>query len=64
MQSAEAVAGPIPPCPERVAAQACAMNAPRNIRNIALCGFMGTGKTSVGRLVAEQQGVGARFGRL
>jgi shikimate kinase len=30
------------------------MNAPRNIRNIALCGFMGTGKSSVGRLVAEQ----------
>ena len=26
----------------------------RNIRNIALCGFMGTGKSSVGRLVAEQ----------
>src|SRR5687767_3940039 len=24
------------------------------IRNIALCGFMGTGKSSVGRLVAEQ----------
>jgi shikimate kinase len=30
------------------------MTAPRNIRNIALCGFMGTGKSSVGRLVAEQ----------
>ena len=30
------------------------MTAPRSIRNIALCGFMGTGKTSVGRLVAEQ----------
>lgn len=30
------------------------MNALRNIRNIALCGFMGTGKSSVGRLVAEQ----------
>lgn len=30
------------------------MSAPRNIRNIALCGFMGTGKSSVGRLVAEQ----------
>jgi shikimate kinase len=29
------------------------MTAPRNIRNIALCGFMGTGKSSVGRLVAE-----------
>ena len=30
------------------------MTAPRNIRNIALCGFMGTGKSSVGRIVAEQ----------
>lgn len=30
------------------------MTAPRSIRNIALCGFMGTGKTAVGRLVAEQ----------
>jgi shikimate kinase len=30
------------------------MHAPRSIRNIALCGFMGTGKSSVGRLVAEQ----------
>ncbi len=30
------------------------MIAPRSIRNIALCGFMGTGKSSVGRLVAEQ----------
>ena len=30
------------------------MTATRNIRNIALCGFMGTGKSSVGRLVAEQ----------
>lgn len=30
------------------------MTAPRIIRNIALCGFMGTGKSSVGRLVAEQ----------
>jgi len=30
------------------------MTAPRSIRNIALCGFMGTGKSSVGRLVAEQ----------
>ena len=29
------------------------MAAPRSIRNIALCGFMGTGKSSVGRLVAE-----------
>ena len=29
------------------------MTASRNIRNIALCGFMGTGKSSVGRLVAE-----------
>jgi shikimate kinase len=27
---------------------------PRTIRNIALCGFMGTGKSSVGRLVAQQ----------
>lgn len=30
------------------------MSTPRNIRNIALCGFMGTGKSAVGRLVAEQ----------
>jgi shikimate kinase len=30
------------------------MTAPRNIRNIALCGFMGTGKSAVGRMVAEQ----------
>lgn len=30
------------------------MSAPRSIRNIALCGFMGTGKSSVGRIVAEQ----------
>ena len=30
------------------------MIAPRTIRNIALCGFMGTGKSAVGRLVAEQ----------
>jgi shikimate kinase len=30
------------------------MTAARSIRNIALCGFMGTGKSSVGRLVAEQ----------
>ena len=30
------------------------MSAPRSIRNIALCGFMGTGKSAVGRLVAEQ----------
>ena len=29
------------------------MTAPRHSRNIALCGFMGTGKSSVGRLVAE-----------
>lgn len=29
------------------------MTPPRSIRNIALCGFMGTGKSSVGRLVAE-----------
>jgi shikimate kinase len=27
---------------------------PRHLRNIVLCGFMGTGKSSVGRLVAEQ----------
>jgi shikimate kinase len=30
------------------------MQSNRNIVNIALIGFMGTGKTSVGRLVAEQ----------
>ena len=30
------------------------MTEPRHIRNLALCGFMGTGKTSVGRLVAQQ----------
>src|SRR5436190_10553179 len=30
------------------------MTARPNISNIALCGFMGTGKSSVGRLVAEQ----------
>jgi shikimate kinase len=30
------------------------MTAPHSIRNIALCGFMGTGKSAVGRLVAEQ----------
>ena len=30
------------------------MTAPRTIRNIALCGFMGTGKSSVGRIVAQQ----------
>ncbi len=30
------------------------MTAVRNIQNIALIGFMGTGKTTVGRLVAEQ----------
>jgi shikimate kinase len=30
------------------------MSAALNIRNIALCGFMGTGKSSVGRLVAQQ----------
>ncbi len=30
------------------------MTSPRSIRNIALCGFMGTGKSSVGRIVAEQ----------
>lgn len=30
------------------------MAAPRSYQNIALCGFMGTGKSSVGRIVAEQ----------
>src|SRR4051812_3789580 len=30
------------------------MTEPRHIRNIALCGFMGTGKSSAGRLVAQQ----------
>lgn len=30
------------------------MNAPRNIRNLVLAGFMGCGKSSVGRLAAEQ----------
>jgi shikimate kinase len=30
------------------------MAAARTIRNIALCGFMGTGKSAVGRLAAEQ----------
>ena len=30
------------------------MKTPRHIHNIALIGFMGTGKSSVGRLVAEQ----------
>jgi shikimate kinase len=30
------------------------VSAPRTYRNIALCGFMGTGKSSVGRLVAQQ----------
>ena len=30
------------------------MTAPHSIRNLALCGFMGTGKSAVGRLVAEQ----------
>jgi shikimate kinase len=30
------------------------MSEPRHIRNIALCGFMGTGKSSVGRVVAQQ----------
>ena len=30
------------------------MNAGRNIVNLALIGFMGTGKSSVGRLVADQ----------
>ena len=29
------------------------MTSPRQIRNLALIGFMGTGKSSVGRLVAE-----------
>jgi shikimate kinase len=31
-----------------------AMSAPRQIKNIALIGFMGTGKSTVGRIVAEQ----------
>jgi shikimate kinase len=31
-----------------------AMNSDRHIVNLALIGFMGTGKTSVGRLVADQ----------
>ena len=31
------------------------MSATRHIRNIALIGFMGTGKSSVGRLVASQR---------
>jgi shikimate kinase len=30
------------------------MTAPRSYRNVVLCGFMGTGKSSVGRLVADQ----------
>lgn len=30
------------------------MTVPRSYRNIVLCGFMGTGKSSVGRLVAER----------
>jgi shikimate kinase len=30
------------------------MTPPRIIKNIALCGFMGTGKSSVGRVVAQQ----------
>ncbi len=32
------------------------MNAPRNIRNLALAGFMGVGKSTVGRMVAEHLG--------
>jgi shikimate kinase len=32
------------------------VNVPRSIRNLALIGFMGTGKTAVGRLVAHQLG--------
>ncbi len=32
------------------------MNATRNIRNLALAGFMGVGKSTVGRLVAEHLG--------
>ncbi len=32
------------------------MTAARNIQNIALIGFMGTGKSTVGRLIAEQLG--------
>jgi shikimate kinase len=30
------------------------VNAPRNISNLALIGFMGTGKSSVGRIIAAQ----------
>lgn len=32
------------------------MNKPRNILNLSLIGFMGTGKSSVGRFAAEQLG--------
>jgi shikimate kinase len=32
------------------------MDATRNIRNLALAGFMGVGKSTVGRMVAEQLG--------
>lgn len=32
------------------------MNAPRSIHNLVLAGFMGTGKTTVGRGVAEELG--------
>ena len=32
------------------------MQPPRRLVNLALIGFMGTGKTTVGRLVAEQLG--------
>lgn len=33
-----------------------AMDTTRNIRNLALAGFMGVGKSTVGRMVAEQLG--------
>ncbi len=32
------------------------MSAPRNIQNLSLVGFMGTGKSSVGHMVADQIG--------
>jgi shikimate kinase len=34
--------------------KSCLMTGSRKIRNIALIGFMGTGKSSVGRLIADQ----------
>jgi shikimate kinase len=40
--------------PARCLRYALRVNSRRHIVNIALIGFMGTGKTSVGRLVAEQ----------